>query len=146
MTDWTVYILRCSDNSLYTGITRDLNRRLDEHNKNNRLASAYTRAHRPVKLIYQETHLNRSSASKHEANIKNMTKVEKERLITEQHGKFQFKKCKKYRTSKGKQSQTLEIGLALHAPLSWQTHTGVYFLDLGIDHPVGNAGRNAIRH
>jgi putative endonuclease len=81
MTDWTVYILRCSDNSLYTGITRDINRRLNEHNNDDRLASAYTRARRPVKLVYQETRENRSSASKREAIIKNMTRKAKEKLI-----------------------------------------------------------------
>jgi len=79
--DWIVYILRCSDNSLYTGITRDLNRRLNEHNHDNRLAAAYTRARRPVTLTYQEAHADRSSASKREAAIKKMTKVEKEILI-----------------------------------------------------------------
>ncbi|MFT5397027.1 MAG: putative endonuclease [Gammaproteobacteria bacterium] len=79
--DWTVYILRCSDNSLYTGITRDLNRRLNEHNHNNRLAAAYTRARRPVTLVYQEAHIDRSSASKREAVIKKMTKTKKELLI-----------------------------------------------------------------
>jgi putative endonuclease len=79
--DWTVYILRCTDNSLYTGITRDLNRRLNEHNHDNRLAAAYTRARRPVTLAYQEAHADRSSASKREAAIKKMTKVEKEILI-----------------------------------------------------------------
>ena len=79
--DWTVYILRCSDNSLYTGITRDLNRRLNEHNHNDRLAAAYTRSRRPVILEYQEAHADRSSASKREATIKKMTKVEKEILI-----------------------------------------------------------------
>ncbi len=79
--DWTVYILRCSDNSLYTGITRDLNRRLNEHNHDNRLAAAYTRARRPVTLMYQEAHLDRSSASKRESVIKKMTKAEKEKLI-----------------------------------------------------------------
>ncbi len=79
--DWTVYILRCSDNSLYTGITRDLNRRLNEHNHNNRLAAAYTRARRPVTLVYQEGQIDRSSASKREAIIKRMTKADKEKLI-----------------------------------------------------------------
>ena len=79
--DWTVYILRCSDNSLYTGITRDLNRRLNEHNHDNRLAAAYTRARRPVSLVYQEVHIDRSSASKREATIKRMTKKEKEQLV-----------------------------------------------------------------
>ena len=79
--DWTVYILRCSDNSPYTGITRDLNRRLNEHNHNNRMAAAYTRARRPVTLVYQEAQIDRSSASKREAVIKKMTKTEKELLI-----------------------------------------------------------------
>lgn len=79
--DWTVYILRCSDHSLYTGITRDLNRRLNEHNEDNRLAAAYTRARRPVSLVYQEAHPDRSSASKREAQIKKMNKAEKEKLI-----------------------------------------------------------------
>ena len=81
MFDWKVYVLRCSDNSLYTGITLDLRRRLDEHNNNDRLASAYTRARRPVKLIYHEAHKNRSLASKREAEIKKMKKAQKERLI-----------------------------------------------------------------
>lgn len=81
MSDWKVYLLRCSDNSLYTGITRDLNRRLDEHNNNNRLASAYTRARRPVTLVYHESFFDRSSASMRESEIKKMTKVQKEELI-----------------------------------------------------------------
>lgn len=81
MSDWKVYLLRCSDDSLYTGITRDLNRRLDEHNNSNRLASAYTRARRPVSLVYQESYSDRSAASMREAEIKKMTKTEKEKLI-----------------------------------------------------------------
>ena len=81
MLDWTVYILRCSDNSLYTGITRDLNRRLNEHNHDDHLAAAYTRSRRPVKLVYQEGHSNRSSASKREAMIKKMSHNEKEKMI-----------------------------------------------------------------
>ena len=81
MSDWKVYVLRCSDNSLYTGITCDLERRIDEHNNNNRLASAYARSRRPVSLAYQETCTDRSTASKREAAIKKMTKAEKETLI-----------------------------------------------------------------
>ena len=81
MVDWKIYILRCSDNSLYTGITLDINRRLDEHNNNDRLASAYTRSRRPVTVVYQEAHKDRSSASKREAAIKKLTKIEKEKLI-----------------------------------------------------------------
>ena len=87
MLDWKVYLLRCSDDSLYTGITRDLNRRLNEHNNNDRLASAYTRARRPVTLVYYESHSNRSSASKREAEVKKMTKIEKEKLVTKKYGK-----------------------------------------------------------
>jgi putative endonuclease len=87
VSDWKVYVLRCSDNSLYTGITRDLNRRLDEHNNNDRLASAYTRARRPVDVVYQESHVDRSAASKREAEIKKLTKTEKEELIRKKHGK-----------------------------------------------------------
>ena len=84
MAEWTVYILRCVDNSLYTGIARNVDKRLNEHNNNNRLASAYTRARRPVKLVYQESHIDRSSASKREAEIKKMEKTEKEQLILQQ--------------------------------------------------------------
>lgn len=84
MSDWKVYLIRCSDNSLYTGITRDLNRRLDEHNHNDRLASAYTRARRAVVLVYQESHADRSSASMREAAIKKMTKAAKETLIKQE--------------------------------------------------------------
>ena len=79
--DWIVYILRCSDNSLYTGITRDLRRRLNEHNHNNKLAAAYTRTRRPVSVVYQEAYLDRSSASIREAIIKKMAKKEKEQLV-----------------------------------------------------------------
>lgn len=79
--DWTVYILRCADNSLYTGITRDVERRLLEHNEDNRLAAAYTRARRPVSLVYRESYCDRSSATKREAMIKKMSKTEKEILI-----------------------------------------------------------------
>ena len=84
MSDWFVYILRCADQSLYTGITRDLERRLEEHNHNNKLAAAYTRARRPVSLIYQENFKDRSTASKREAEIKKMTRAEKEQLIAKE--------------------------------------------------------------
>ena len=82
MNEWTLYILRCSDKSLYAGITTDIERRLKEHNDNNKLAAAYTRARRPVKLVYKESHPDRSSASKREAEIKKMNKVEKEKLVS----------------------------------------------------------------
>ncbi|OHE09938.1 MAG: endonuclease [Sulfurimonas sp. RIFOXYD12_FULL_33_39] len=73
-------MLKCSDESLYTGITTDLNRRLDEHN-NSPKAAKYTRARRPLELIYFEEHKDKSSASKREYEIKKLSRVEKMKLI-----------------------------------------------------------------
>ena len=77
---WYLYIVRCADNSLYTGITTDLERRIIEHNSNKRGAK-YTRARRPVELVYQETFDNRSEVSTREAAIKKMTPDKKRQLI-----------------------------------------------------------------
>jgi putative endonuclease len=80
MASYFVYMLECSDGTLYTGITTDLVRRLDEHN-NSTKGAKYTRARRPVVLVYQEQHFNRSEASKREFFIKNnMTRKEKKEL------------------------------------------------------------------
>jgi putative endonuclease len=76
---WSVYILRCSDRTLYTGITADLEARLAAHR--NGTASKYTRARLPVRLVYQEPHANRSSASKREAEIKKLPRAAKLELI-----------------------------------------------------------------
>ena len=76
---WFVYILRCADGSLYTGITKEVNRRCQQHN--NGTASRYTRSRRPTKLVWQEAHPSRSSALKREAAIKAMTRREKMALI-----------------------------------------------------------------
>ncbi|MFQ5470814.1 MAG: GIY-YIG nuclease family protein [Gammaproteobacteria bacterium] len=84
MDSWYVYMLRCADSTLYTGITTDLERRLAEHNENNLLGARYTRARRPVSLVYHELCENRSAASKRESKIKNMSKPAKELLIVEQ--------------------------------------------------------------
>lgn len=81
MNAWYVYMLRCADNSLYTGITTDIERRLDEHNRSDRLAARYTRARRPVSLVWQEQHLDRSSALKREAALKRLSRSAKEGLI-----------------------------------------------------------------
>ena len=80
-TGWFVYILRCADGSLYTGITKDIARRIDEHNHDVKLAAAYTRSHRPVKLVYQESCEDRSAASIREAEIKSMSREEKEDFL-----------------------------------------------------------------
>jgi len=75
-----VYILECSDKSLYTGITTNIEKRLDEHN-NSQKGAKYTKARRPVKLLYQEPSENRSSASKREYAIKKLTREKKLALI-----------------------------------------------------------------
>lgn len=76
---WFVYILRCGDGSLYTGIAKDLRRRCQQHNDGT--ASRYTRCRCPTKLVYQEVHASRSSALKREAAIKAMTRQQKLALI-----------------------------------------------------------------
>lgn len=76
-----VYILLCADDSLYTGIATDMERRLEEHNSSDKGAK-YTRGRRPVKIVYNETLGTRSEASKREYEIKKkMTKAEKLKLI-----------------------------------------------------------------
>jgi putative endonuclease len=80
-TGWTVYILRCADGSLYTGVTRDIARRIDEHNSSGRLAARYTRARQPVALVYQETARSRSAACRREYRIKQLSRSDKLALI-----------------------------------------------------------------
>lgn len=77
---WFVYIVRCSDNSLYTGITTDLDRRIDEHNNSPKWAK-YTRMRRPVQICYSSQWENKSDASKEEYRIKQLSKIQKENLI-----------------------------------------------------------------
>lgn len=71
-----VYILKCNDNTLYTGITTDLERRVKEHN-NSKVGAKYTKARRPVELIYSKTFDDRSAASVEEARIKKLSRSEK---------------------------------------------------------------------
>jgi len=77
--EWFVYIVRCQDDSLYTGITKDLNRRVKQHNAGT--ASRYTRSRRPVTLEYNETQGNHSLALKRELAIKAQPRKAKEALI-----------------------------------------------------------------
>jgi putative endonuclease len=81
MDTWNVYMVRCSDGSLYTGITVDVARRVIEHNMNDVLAARYTLARRPVTLVYEEKYDTRSAASMREYEIKQMGKKEKLILI-----------------------------------------------------------------
>jgi putative endonuclease len=77
---WIVYIVECSDKSLYTGITNDLKRRLDAHNKG--LGAKYTKHRRPVLIRYGETHDTQSAALKREAAIKALDRTAKLALIS----------------------------------------------------------------
>ncbi len=76
---WFLYIIQCSDDTLYTGITTDISRRLNEHNA--KKGAFYTQNKTPVKLVYQEAMANQSAARKREAEIKQLTRKEKLELI-----------------------------------------------------------------
>lgn len=75
---WYVYIVRCADRTLYTGVARDLSARIEAHNLGR--GAKYTRARLPVKLIYQETVENRSAAQRREHAIKRLSRAEKRAL------------------------------------------------------------------
>jgi putative endonuclease len=77
--EWSVYVLRCGDGSLYTGITKDIPARLLKHSAGK--GAAYTRTHLPVQLVYQECKLTRSGALIREAAVKRLSRQRKEQLI-----------------------------------------------------------------
>ena len=77
---WYVYILRCRDSSLYTGIARDPIRRLDTHSRGQ--GSAYVRSRLPVRLIYTERCRGRGAALRREAELKRWTRAEKLALVS----------------------------------------------------------------
>lgn len=74
---WFVYMLRCADGTLYTGITTDIDRRLAEHNGEGGLGARYTRSRRPVILAYSEPAASRAEASRREAAIKQLDRMRK---------------------------------------------------------------------
>jgi len=76
---WTVYILECADSSLYTGITMDLERRLDEHSKGK--GAKYTKHRGPFRVVFTEFRDTRGQALKREATIKSMKREDKISLI-----------------------------------------------------------------
>jgi putative endonuclease len=75
---WFLYILQCVDGTLYTGITTDIFRRISQHE--NGKGAKYTKGRSPFKIIYTETHNNRSEASKREVEVKRMSRGEKMEL------------------------------------------------------------------
>lgn len=81
MSGWFVYILRCADGSLYTGITTDLARREREHNAG-KAGARYTRSRRPVALVYSESAENRSEAAQREYALKQLPAAAKQAIIS----------------------------------------------------------------
>lgn len=78
-TQWYLYILRCKDNTLYTGITTDVEKRLEAHRSGK--GAKYTRGRAPLELVYRETCGNHSDALKREAEIKKLSRQTKELLV-----------------------------------------------------------------
>ncbi len=78
---WFVYILRCADDTLYTGISVDVGRRVEEHNAGNPPGARYTSGRRPVVLVYSEAAANRSAAQRREREIKALHRDGKLALI-----------------------------------------------------------------
>jgi len=78
--NWQVYVILCSDDSLYTGITTDLQRRFDQHASGR--GAKYFRGRRPLEVVYQESGHTRSSASRRELELKTLTRPEKIILIS----------------------------------------------------------------
>ena len=81
--DWTVYILRCGDGSLYTGIAKDVQVRLKQHSEGK--GATYTRTRLPVTLLYQQQGLTHSEALIREAKIKAMPRSKKQEIIDNGH-------------------------------------------------------------
>ncbi|MHB8105317.1 MAG: GIY-YIG nuclease family protein [Dehalococcoidales bacterium] len=77
--EWIFYIVKCRDGSLYSGITKDIEHRIKEHNLGR--GAKYTSGRRPVKLVYSEKYNNVSEAGKRESEIKSWPRVKKEQLI-----------------------------------------------------------------
>lgn len=78
--NWQVYIILCSDNSLYTGITTDLQRRFNQHASGS--GARYFRGRQPVQIVYHESGHTRSTASRRETEIKRLPRIEKRFLIS----------------------------------------------------------------
>ncbi|MDD5268743.1 MAG: GIY-YIG nuclease family protein [Methylococcales bacterium] len=84
--NWSVYIILCTDNTLYTGITVDVPRRFDQHATGK--GAKYFRGRQPEQLVYVEPGHNRSSATKREIDLKKMSREEKSRIIASDMNKI----------------------------------------------------------
>jgi len=81
MSSWYIYIIRCRDKSLYTGITIDVNRRFQEHDSQGRLCARYLRGRGPLELVFCKMIGDRSLALRVERQIKKLPKFRKEKMI-----------------------------------------------------------------
>ena len=81
MSDWFLYLIRCNNNSLYTGITTDVERRFNEHQSNSIKSAKYLRGKGPLELAFSKKVGNRSQASVLEASVKKLSVVQKNKLI-----------------------------------------------------------------
>ncbi len=124
---WFVYIVRCADGSLYTGVAKDVTRRCKQHNDGT--ASRYTRRRLPVELIYHEAHPGQSSALKREAAIKAMHRREKLAMVERR------KKSAKGVRQVARLEDIPNVGPAVAAD----------FRHLGITTPAGLPGRDPVR-
>ena len=77
---WFLYVLRCADDTFYTGTTTDITRRINEHNTK-KCGAKYTKTRRPVKLVFWLDFENRSKAQKAEYQFKKLTRAQKEKII-----------------------------------------------------------------
>lgn len=84
---WHVYIVRCADETLYTGVARDVLKRLHEHN-HTQLAARYTRSRRPVELVYTESCETRSQALRREMAIKKLSRHAKQQLCAQSQNRL----------------------------------------------------------
>ena len=78
---WHVYMLRCADDTYYTGIAKDISRRLQQHNGELAGGARYTSGRRPVQLLWSEKADSRSKAQKREAQVKSLSRPEKVKLV-----------------------------------------------------------------
>jgi putative endonuclease len=111
---WFVYIVRCADGSLYTGVTTDVSRRCKQHN--HETAPRYTRSRCPVRLVFQEAHPDQGSALRREAAIKALSRREKMAVVRQGRRKT----AETMRRLRAGRSMPHERGMALR---SWQNHT-----------------------
>ena len=83
MPDWSLYLIRCADGSLYAGIAKDVERRLEEHRAGGPRGAKYLRGRGPLELVFQEKIGSRSLAARVERRVKRLRKPDKERLLAE---------------------------------------------------------------